>query len=97
MKKKTLFLCSLLIVLIIFISGCGLLDSLNISGSLYEKTINVGDKILLHTNFDDTYEVVWESTDENVAIVDQSGLVEEPLDVATILVTPTPTPSTNPD
>lgn len=76
MKKKTLFLCSLLIVLIIFISGCGLLDSLNISGSLYEKTINVGDKILLHTNFDDTYEVVWESTDENVAIVDQSGLVE---------------------
>ncbi len=76
MKKKNLIMSSLLIVLIIFISGCGLLDSLTISGSLYEKTINVGDKILLHTNFDDTYEVVWESTDENVAIVDQSGLVE---------------------
>ena len=76
MKKKNLIMSSLLIVLIIFISGWGLLDYLNISGSLYEKTINVGDKLLLHTNFDDTYEVVWESTDENVAVVDQSGLVE---------------------
>ena len=69
----------LLIISIICLTGCFSGGSLIIDTQSYEKKLFVGDKIYLSTNQDSILpgkEVVWESSDENVVVVSNDGLVE---------------------
>lgn len=75
MKKITLCLLNLLFC-IIFLTGCTFNSKFLISGGLEEKTIYVGDKILLNVNLDNYDSIEWKSNDESIATVNDQGVVE---------------------
>lgn len=75
MKKITLCLFNLLFLMVL-LTGCTFNSSFLISGGLEEKTIYVGDKILLNVNLDNYSSIEWKSNDETIATVDEQGIVE---------------------
>lgn len=75
MKKITLCLFNLLFLMVL-LTGCTFNSSFLISGGLEEKTIYVGDKILLNVNLDNYSSIEWKSNDENIATVNDQGIVE---------------------
>lgn len=91
MRKNKFIYILLIIIMMISLTGCFSSGSLIIDTQSYEKKMFVGDKIYLTTNKDSISqngEVIWESSDENVAVVSKSGLVEAVGEgVATITVT----------
>ncbi len=78
MKTKKIYITMFVFLLIFFISGCSYSDFFIGQGDV-EKVMYIGDKIQLYTNkvSSDTGEtVLWESSDELVVTVDETGLVE---------------------
>lgn len=75
MKKITLCLLNLLFFMVL-LTGCTFNSSFLISGGLEEKTIYVGDKILLSVNLDNYNSIEWKSKDESIAAIDDQGIVE---------------------
>ena len=70
-----LSLIILAFVFILVLSGCE--DSFGLSVLYKKQEMYVGEELLLQTNVDDiSGEVVWESSDESVATVDNDGWVK---------------------
>ena len=75
MKIKKFNIFVLILLCISCLVGCSQISELKISTEYIEKNMYVGDKILLKTNAENQEEVVWETSDDLVAIVSEDGLV----------------------
>lgn len=76
MKNKKILVFNLLLFLMIILSGCSLVNDISINSGLKEKTIYVGDKILLTVNKTTLSTITWESSNESIATVNEEGIVE---------------------
>lgn len=76
MKKNKLILIIFLLLFSLTLFGCSS-GQFEVKTQYMEKTMYTGERIMLQTNINelDGNTVVWESSDENVVVVDQKGLV----------------------
>ena len=79
-KNKKIYMILIVFIFTFILFGCVNMDGFTIKTVYLEKTMYVGEKIQLDASKQEleTGEVLqWSSSDENIALVSEDGLVEE--------------------